>query len=298
MACEFSVLFPGQLRTAIAAGCTALDEVERLEAKLSVYRADSVISAVNPHAYESPVRVDEEVFQLLIMAERLSRASGGAFDIAVGALIRAWGFYRGPRRMPSPTELREARARSGMGYVELDRAKRTVRFRRPGVELNLGAIGKGYALDRALARICARCVLIEGGQSSVRAIGAPPEEPRGWKVAIGDPRAPQRTVATVWLKDRALGTSAATHQWFGQDGSRFGHVLDPRTGWPADRLASASALGPSAAEADALSTAFFILGLEPTRTFCRAHPEITAVLVTHSGDVIVAGHGDQVEVQT
>jgi thiamine biosynthesis lipoprotein len=297
MACEFSLLFPGQCRAAVPAGCAALDEIERLEAKLSVYRTESVISSLNRGAYEAPVPVDAEVFELLLTAERIHRATRGAFDVATGALTKAWGFYRGPRRVPGVAELQAARDRSGLRHVELDPQRRTVRFHRPGLELNLGAIGKGFALDRALARIHARCALLEAGQSSLRAAGAPPEEPRGWRVAIGDPGAPQRTIAVVWLKDRALGTSAATHQWFAHNGNRYGHILDPRSGWPADRLASASALAPSAAEADAVSTAFFVLGLEAAQRYCREHPGIAAVLVTRSAEVVVAGDGD-VEVET
>jgi thiamine biosynthesis lipoprotein len=151
------------------------------------------------------------------------------------------------------------------------------------VEVNLGSIGKGYAIDRALDLIAgefrAPAVLMHGGQSSLKALGAPPDEPRGWKVEIGDPYNPRRRIASVWLKNQALGTSSAANQWFEQGGRRYGHVLDPRTGRPAQGMASASVLSPTAAEADALSTAFFVMGIEPARQYCQQHPEIGAVLV-------------------
>jgi thiamine biosynthesis lipoprotein len=128
-----------------------------------------------------------------------------------------------------------------------------------------------------------RSALLGGGQSSLRAIGAPQDEPRGWNVQLGDPLGGPRPIARVHLRDRALGTSGAANQFFESGGRRWGHILDPRTGWPAARLASASALARTAAEADALSTAFYVMGAGAAREFCRRHPGIGAVLV-HSGN--------------
>jgi thiamine biosynthesis lipoprotein len=110
-------------------------------------------------------------------------------------------------------------------------------------------------------------------------MGAPPDDPRGWPVAIGDPLRERRTMATVRLRDRALGTSGSANQFFVQDGRRYGHILDPRTGWPARGVYSASAIAPTATEADALSTAFYVMGFEATRQYCREHTEVGAVMV-------------------
>jgi thiamine biosynthesis lipoprotein len=295
MACDFSLLFPAECRAAVDAGCAALDEVERLEAKLSVYLDDSDLSYLNRAAARVPVTVDAELFSLLQTAASLCEATGGAFDAAAGALVKAWGFFRGPRRVPPEPQRLAALEATGMRHVELDAAAATVRFRRP-VELNLGSLGKGYAIDRALASVRRefglRCVLMQGGQSSFRGEGAPQGEPRGWKIAIGDPYRRGCTAATVHLRNRALGTSGGAHQFFVERGRRYAHVLDPRTGWPADRVASATAIAPTAAEADALSTAFFVLGVEATRAYCAKHPEVGAVLVTKAGRcprVIVTG---------
>lgn len=284
MACDFTVMFPAEYRQAVDAGCAALDEIERLEQKLTVYGGDSEVSRLNQQACERAVAVDDELFSLLQTAARLSEETGGAFDVAAGALIKAWGFFRGPKRVPPEAERREALARSGMKHVELDAEARRVRYHRPGLEINLGAIGKGYAIDRALGLVRATmntgCVLMHGGQSSLKGLGSPPREPRGWKVQIGDPFAPGRAVASIWLRNRALGTSGSAHQFFMEGGRRYGHVLDPRTGWPASGLAGASVVAPTAAEADALSTAFLVLGVEPARRYCRKRPEVGAVLVT------------------
>ena len=286
MACEFSIRFPRGVPHAVDAALAALDEIDRQESRLSVFLGDSLLSRLNRDAAAGETLADADLFNLLRLAVDLSRATGGAFDAATGKLLRAWGFQGGPRRVPPEPVLQAALAESGSRHVLLDPARRGVFFRRP-VEFNLGAIGKGYAIDRAVLLLgrdhAVPSVLVSGGQSSLRALGTPPGEPRGWKVEIGDPSGGSRPVARVHLRNRALGTSGAANQFFESGGRRWGHILDPRTGWPAAQLAGASALAPTAAEADALSTAFFVMGAEAAREFCRRHPGIGAVLV-HAGN--------------
>src|SRR5262249_42587733 len=162
--------------------------------------------------------------------------------------------------------------RVGMRHVVLDPEQRKVRFLKPGLEINLGSIGKGYALDRAAERLRRQgdlpSALLHGGQSSVYAIGTEPGEARGWAVGLQHPWSPGQQVAVVRLNDRALGTSAATFQHLEHNGRKLGHILAPRTGWPAVGLASASVVATTAAQADALATAFFILGVEQARAYC------------------------------
>jgi FAD:protein FMN transferase len=290
MACEVSIVFPAGERGAVDAGCAALDEVDRLEERLSIFRSGSDLAYLNRHAGEGPVRASAEVYGVVRRALQLSEATGGAFDVASGALVRAWGFSGVPttaRQVPRPEEIQAARYASGWRYVHLDESEYSIAFLRRGLEVNLGGIGKGHALDCALdvARrdFGIASALMQGGQSSVKAIGTPRGESRGWTVAIGDPltdpRQPVRPLATIRLRDRALGTSGATNQFFTQDGRRFGHILDPRTGWPAQGVFSASAVAPSAAEADALSTAFYVMGFEAAYQYCREHPDVGAVMV-------------------
>jgi thiamine biosynthesis lipoprotein len=241
------------------------------------------LSLINRYAADAPVAADAEVYGLLRSTARLSADTAGTFDSTCGALVRAWGFFEGPRRVPSDEERRRALAVSGWRQIRFNDAYRTVQFAQTGVEFNLGGIGKGYAIDRALRLVRRqfgiRCALMQGGQSSLAAIGAPPGEPRGWPVAIGDPLHEGQTLATVHLRDRAMGTSGSANQFFIQDGRRYGHILDPRTGWPALGVYSASAVAPTAAEADALSTAFYVMGFEATRQYCREHREVGAVMV-------------------
>jgi FAD:protein FMN transferase len=284
MGCEFSVRLPGTARKAVDAACAALDEVERLEGRLSVFLPESQISAVNREGAFRWVQVDAEVFHLLEASRRMCLKTAGAFDAYSGAIVHAWGFRGGEKRVPEAAELRTALDASGSRHLLLDAERQAVRFSRQGVLLNLGSIGKGFAIDQALRRMRAefphvRCVLMQGGQSSVRAVAAPAGESRGWPVTIGDPDHPLRPVARVYLRHGALGTSGGSNQFFVWQGRRYGHVLDPRTGWPADHLASASAVACTAREADALSTAFFVMGAAAVREFCRRHPGIGAVLV-------------------
>jgi thiamine biosynthesis lipoprotein len=283
MATTFEVMLPFGTPDALAAAEAALDEIDRLEAQLTVYRDTSEVSRLNRAAPHAAIPVEEGLFDLLRLAARVTADSEGAFDITAGALIKAWGFFRGPRRVPSDAERAAALERVGMAHVLLDPEARSVRYLRPGLEINLGSIGKGYALDRAAALLRDGWnlpqALLHGGHSSVYAIGTEPGDERGWAVGLGHPWDPGRRLALLRLRDRALGTSAATFRHLEHQARKLGHVLDPRTGWPAEGIASASAVAPTAAEADALATAFYIRGVDWTRAYCDAHAEIGAVVL-------------------
>jgi thiamine biosynthesis lipoprotein len=161
-----------------------------------------------------------------------------------------------------------------------------VRYRREGLEINLGSIGKGYALDRmadllgGVAKLPA--FLLQGGSSSVYARGSPTGDERGWAVGIRHPWVRRRRLGQLWMRDRALGTSAATFQHLVHQGRKLGHILDPRSGWPAEGTASATVTAPTAEEADALATAFYIQGADWARAYCEAHPDIGAVVLPAS----------------
>jgi thiamine biosynthesis lipoprotein len=287
MATRFEFLLPFGLPHAQDAALAGLDTIDRLEAQLTVFRDTSEVSRLNRLAADVPVPVEAGLFDLLALSERLNRDTEGAFDITTGPLIKAWGFYRRQGRVPGDAELAAARDRVGMTHLRLDPERRTVRYLRRGLEINLGAIGKGYALDRVAEGLRddwgVPAALLHGGGSSVRALGAPAEDPRGWAVGVRHPWNDEARLAVVRLRDRALGTSAATFQHFEYNGRKLGHVIDPRTGWPAEDVASASVIAPTAAEADALSTAFFILGVDAARRYCAEHPEVAAVMLPAGG---------------
>jgi thiamine biosynthesis lipoprotein len=190
MATRFEVLLHGANPVALrAAAEEALDEIERLEAQLSLYRPTSEISRINARAATEPVRVEPELFRLLQQAQHLSRESDGAFDITVAPLVRCWGFMGGTGALPDEEAIAMARDKVGMHQVTLNDRDFTVRFAREGMMLDLGSIGKGYALERAVAILQEAGVehaLLHGGTSTVCALGAPPDA-EAWKVAIHDP---------------------------------------------------------------------------------------------------------------
>jgi thiamine biosynthesis lipoprotein len=257
-------------------------EVERVEAALSTYRPSSELSRINTYAVAMPVTTDPEVFGLVGRALAYSRETGGAFDITVGRLMKAWGFFRGQGRYPSEEALAEARRQTGWQYVALDTTARAVRFQRMGLELDMGAIGKGYAIDRAVRLLRAQGVaaaLIGTGQSSYYAVGAPPGED-GWLIKVPAPFDRARTFSSVRLRDAALSTSGNYEKFFDLEGRRYCHIMDPRTGRPVEGMVQATVIAPGAAESDALATSVFVLGADAGAVLLDAHPGTAALLVT------------------
>ena len=249
-----------RLQSAVEAG---FDEVKRLEDLLSNYRPDSEWSQMNQRAASGPMRVSDELFRVLALCQSYSRASNGAFDVSVGPLMKVWGFYKGTGRFPHRAEIKGAMARVGYELVELDEGNKTVRFRRPGVELDPGGIGKGYAVDRVvdiLRRGGVASGLITAGSSSIYGIGTPPDEPKGWHVGIKHPKNPRNTVADVWLKDQSMATSGNYEKFFVANGRLYSHIMDPRTGYPAQGMLSVSVLAPRALDSEAWSKPFYING--------------------------------------
>jgi thiamine biosynthesis lipoprotein len=281
MATDFDVLLnPDGPHDQVAAASTALDLLPDLEQQLTVYRDDSELMQLNRNAVFGPVAVDAPLFDLLQRAAEISRLTDGAFDPAGGAAIRLWRDCRRAGRVPSADEVTAAVSTSGLSHVQFDAAARTVAFDRPGVEFNLGAIGKGYAVDRVGECLLDHGVeqwLVHGGKSSVRARGAHAGHD-GWPIGLQNPLLPDRPVLTLLLKDAALGTSGTAVQWFRHAGKRYGHILDPRTGWPVEAMLSVSVIAQEAALADALSTAFFVLGVENALRCCDNFPTVGAIL--------------------
>jgi len=267
MATRFEVVLYGDNPVALrAAGEEALRLVEQLEGQLSLFRSSSEIAHLNARAAREPVRVTPGLFALLQQAQKLHEESSGAFDITIAPLVRCWGFMGGDGRMPRTEEVAEARTKVGMGLVQLSPEDFTVRFAREGVMLDLGAIGKGYAVERAaevLREAGVTSALLHGGTSTVQAIGQPPGE-EFWKIAIETPypaaETPPTLLATVPLKDEAMSVSGVRFNSFQVGGRTFGHIIDPRTGEPAVGTVLAAVVLPSATETDALSTALLTLG--------------------------------------
>jgi thiamine biosynthesis lipoprotein len=284
MGSYFEVRIGASVPGAVDLATRALDVIDALEGQLTVYRDDSELSRLNATAHLGPVEVEAGLFGLLEHAVEIGSATAGAYDVTAGALSVAWGFFKGPKRVPEPDVLADARARTGQQHLQLDRESRTVTFDRPGIVLNLGSIGKGYAIDRAIAVIQSHwwptAALVHGGRSSLYALGSPPGQLAGrWEIAVRNPFRPETPVGAFRLRNRAMGTSGTTFQRFESGGRLYGHILDPRTGEPALGPASVSAIAGTAAEADALSTAFYLIGPESTAAYVAAHPGVGALFI-------------------
>jgi thiamine biosynthesis lipoprotein len=284
MGSYFEIRLGARVPGAVELAVRALDLIDDLEAQLTIYRDDSEVSRLNATAHLGPVRVEANLFGLFERAVELSRQTGGAYDVTSGALSLAWGFVRGPKRVPDPATLEDARARTGWQHLRLDPETRSVAFDRPGININLGSIGKGHAIDRAVEVIRSHwfptSALVHGGQSSLFALGSPPGRLGDrWEVALRNPWRPETPLGVLRLRNRGLGTSGGAFQHFEANGRVYGHILDPRSGEPATGPASVTVLAPTAADADALSTAFYLLGPEAAGDYAASHPEVGIIVV-------------------
>ena len=254
---------PDRLRPA---GEAALREIDECHRRYNLFDAGSWLNTINRRAADDAVALDEVTFGILRTCVEVYEASGGAFDVTVAPLMRAWGFH-GADGPAGQDVIDEARRRVGMGCVLLDHVSKSVRFSRQGVALDLGGIAKGFAIDQAievLREYGVECALLHGGTSTVAAIGAPPGEP-GWRVSLntGGDKESDEPVPVVSLKDETVSVSAPHGRTIESDSMTLGHVLDPRTGRPAARGAYAAAVGVSACLTDAWSTALLVLGEAP-----------------------------------
>jgi thiamine biosynthesis lipoprotein len=266
----------------------AFEEVQRLDNLLSVYRPASVWSEINRLAGQRPVVISPEVFKLISRCRQYSRRSQGTFDITVGPLMKTWGFFKGPGRLPSRDEVAAALTKVGYRHLCLDQAGRTVRFDIEGMEINPGGIGKGYSVDRMVEILRHKgfgTALVMASSSSIYGMGAPPGEARGWRIDIRNPKRPVRHSATeVFLKDMSLSTSGGYAQTFLADGRVFSHIMDPRTGYPAQGMLLVAVTAPRTIDSEAWTKPFFIHGRswalknKPKRLnafFCEDGPEQT-----------------------
>lgn len=282
MATEFAVILAKSDSHLVEPAFEALELLDQIEADLTVYREDSEISRINAGAGGEPVPTSESTFQLLKRSIEWSDRTSGAFDVTAGPLVQAWGFTQRRGRKPSTAEVQAAVARVGYQRVKLNDADRTVQLEIPEMEINLGAIGKGFALDELTSELLERGLknfLIHGGGSSVIASGdqVAGGDP-GWAVGISHPTKPKTRLAGIRLRDEALSTSGSGKQFFHHRGRRYGHVIDPRTGYPAGELLSLTAVASNATDAEACSTAFFVCGLEAIRKAAKTDTSLPRMI--------------------
>ncbi len=274
---EVLVVHPDE-RYARQAAAAAFDLADRLELELSRFVESSDIWRINHGPAGQPVVVGLAAFECLDISRRIYDQTKGAFDVTIGSLLKCWRADGAEARPPSQEQLKAAQGRTGMGLLELSRGQHSVTALVEGVQVDLGGIGKGYAVDRMgelLREWGVDTALISGGYSSVLALDPPPGR-RGWPVSLTHPQRAGQVLAKPQLQKRAMGSS----------GLRKGrHIIDPRTGRPVKKKCAAWSSAPEAATADALSTAFMVMSVEEIENYCRDHQEVSAMVVfdTDSG---------------
>ena len=261
-----------------------MNEMRRIDALMSHYKPDSELSRINQHAALEPVPVDRELYDLIKLSTHFSEITDGAFDITYASV----GYlYNYPLHVhPTEAEIKAALPAVNWRHLEFDDARHSIRFARPGMRIDLGGIGKGYAVDRGVAMLRARgvrhAIVTAGGDS--RLIGDHMGRP--WLVAIRHPDDPGKVVTRLPLSDTAISTSGDYERYFDENGVRYHHIIDPRTGHSASRVRSATILGPTATATDGMSKTAFVLGPEKALEIINRMPEYDAVFVCPDGRVL------------
>jgi thiamine biosynthesis lipoprotein len=263
----------------------AITEIDRL---MSNYRDDSELTAINKGAVGAVVRVSDPMLSVLEGARLVSERSGGAFDVTVGPLVKLWGFHDKKPHVPSAAELAAVRELVDYRRLLIDRAAKSVRFERAGMEIDLGGIAKGFAVELAAGVIKRRGLagfLDAGGNQYL--LGHPPGKTR-WSVGVRDPRAADQMLGTLDVDGGSVSTSAGYATFLAVDGKRYGHILDPRTLRPSDASLSVTVVSPDGTFADAVSTAAFVLGpVEGLRLIDR-FPNMAGLIAYRTPDGRVA----------
>lgn len=282
MGAVFEIFVAGeQHEYARQASAAAFEELDRLEGELSRFQTTSDVSQINALKAGKAVRVGLATFECLKTAAQVHADTGGAFDVTIGRLFELWRPKDGSRPTPSDDRIAEARAHTGMHLLALDETRHAVGVRAAGVRIDLGGIGKGYALDQMVELLrewSVETALVHGGQSTVYGMGCRTGK-QGWPVALSDPNG--ATLGTVSLKDRALSGSGSP------PGER--HILDPRTGRLAEGNLGAWVVTPKATLADALSTAFLVMSPKEAGQYCRRHPAVSGMLLPADGKAVRFG---------
>jgi thiamine biosynthesis lipoprotein len=277
------ILYAPDEQTAKKASRAAFDRIAALDACMSDYKPDSELMRLCARAGGEPVPVSEDLFVVLSRAQQVSRESDGAFDVTVGPLVRLWRRTRRTQRLPEPEQLEKARSLVGYRNMRLDDKARTVQLLKPGMQLDLGGIAKGYSADEALL------VLKKHGLNSALvaaggdiAVSAAPPGTEGWKVAIA-PLPGEKVGGHLLLHDAAVSTSGDAEQFVEIDGKRYSHILDPRTGLGLLGRMSATVVARHGITSDSLTKVVCVLGPDRGLPIVEKH-DASARLVRPSGD--------------
>ena len=255
----------------------AFDELDRLEGELSRFIENSDISRINNLSANQPLRLGLPAFECLQIANRICAETNGAFDVTIGSLLACWRNKNGMPLTPSQDQLNLARKRTGMHLLKLNETEHTIQLLASPVQIDLGGIGKGYAVDQMAGLLRdwgISTALINGGHSSILALDPPPGT-KGWPLMLSNPANRKQTLARLYFQHKSLSASGL---------KKGRHIIDPRTAQPVKDKLAAWASAPDAATSDALSTAFMVMSPEEIKKFCSRHPDTLAMVILQDGD--------------
>ena len=280
------ILYAPNEASANRAGKAAFERIAALDGIMSDYRPTSELMQLCQKAGKGPVRVSEPLFTVLARAQEVSRLSDGAFDVTVGPVVRLWRRARKSEQLPEPEKLAQARALVGYPSIRLDAKARTVQLLRPGMQLDLGGIAKGYAADEALRTLeqhgITRALVAAGGDI---ALSGPPPDAEGWTVGIAPLEDPnQRPSKYLLLHDAAVSTSGDAEQYVEIDGKRYSHIVDPRTGIGLIGRQSVTVVARHGIMADSLTKVVSVLGPERGLAIIDNLDGVAALVVLKNGE--------------
>ncbi len=267
----------------------AIDEISRIEKVISSWNPTSQTSEINRNAGIQPIKVDEEVYQLIERAIGISKLTDGAFDITYASMDRIWTFDGSMTQLPSEEAIKMSVSKVGYENIILDQKKQTVFLKIPGMKMGFGAIGKGYAADKAKALLIKKGVVsgIINASGDMNTWG---KQPNGnpWKVAITNPLDKHKAFAMLPISEGAVVTSGNYEKFVTLNNKRYSHIIDPRTGYPSSGILSVTVFAPKAELADALATSVFVMGKEVGLNRINQLSKIECIIVDEDGNLFTS----------
>lgn len=264
-------------------------EIQRIERMISSWDPKSETSEINRNAGISPVKVSPELFQLIFRSKKVSQLTGGAFDISFAAIDPVWRFDGSMKTLPDSAAVRASVAKIDWQKIELDVTNQTIFLKEKGMKIGFGAIGKGYAANRARAvmqEMGIKSGLVNAG-GDLTCWGHPPQGGQ-WRIGIADPKARDQAIAWLWATGHAIVTSGNYERFTILDGIRYSHIINPKTGYPVQGLKSVSIMCADAELADALATAVFVMGQKDGLALINQLRGVSCLLVTDTDELIAS----------
>jgi len=267
----------------------AVSEIIRIEQLISSWDSNSQTSEVNRNAGLNPVKVDAELFDLIQRAIGISKLTDGAFDVSYASMDKIWKFDGSMTVMPSADSIKASVSKVGFQNIVLDKESSTVFLKLKGMKIGFGAIGKGYAADKAKDLLISKGVVsgIINASGDMNTWGKQPDGSE-WKVAITNPMAKNKVFALLPITNGAVVTSGNYEKYVTFNDVRYTHIIDPRSGYPATGIISVTVFAPKAELADALATSVFVMGIEVGLNRINQLPKVECIIIDDQGNIITS----------